>query len=126
MATLPLTLSVETFRGLRGVLPFKGTFPIGNLIPGLRFGFFKDMLFPKIMESHLGFFFLVLFSLQNKNKISGGSNLFPKTNFSQIKSESRQSSGGAREKCGSTHISWLDHPISIVVNKGYCEGFQSG
>ena len=64
MVTLPLTLSVETFVGLRGVLPFKGTFPISNLIPGLRLGFFEDMLFfPKIMESHLGFFFLVLFSL---------------------------------------------------------------
>ena len=38
MATLPLTFSVETLRGLREVLPFKGTFPIGNLIPGLRLG----------------------------------------------------------------------------------------
>ena len=47
MATLPLTLSVETFVGLRGVLPFKGTFPISNLIPGLRLGFFEDMLFSK-------------------------------------------------------------------------------
>ena len=45
--------------------------------------------------------FLVLFSLQNKNKIGGDSN-FSKINFSQIKSESRRSSEGAREKCEST------------------------
>ena len=101
MATLPLTLSVETFIGFRGVLPPRGTFPISNLIPGPRLGFLKDMLFPKLWSHFLGFFFLVLFSLQNKNKIGGDSN-FSKINFSQIKSESRRSSGDAREKCGST------------------------
>ena len=104
MAILPLTLLVETFRGLRGVLPFRGTFPISNLIPGLRLGFSKTCFFQKLWSHILGFFFLVLFSLQNKNKINGGSNLFPKINFSQIESESRRSSRDAREKCGSTHI----------------------
>ena len=84
------------------MLPPRGTFPISNLIPGLRLGFLKDMLFPKLWSHFLEFFFLVLFSLQNKNKIGGDSNLFSKINFSQIKSESRRSSGGAREKCGST------------------------
>ena len=83
------------------MLPPRGTFPISNLIPGLRLGFLKDMLFPKLWSHFLGFFFLVLFSLQNKNKIGGDSN-FSKINFSQIKSESRRSSGDAREKCGST------------------------
>ena len=103
MATLPLTLSVETFRGLRGVLPFKGTFPISNLIPGLRLGFFKDTLFQKLWSYFLGFYFLFYFPFKNKNKISGYSNFFSKINFSQIiKSESRRSSGDAREKCGST------------------------
>ena len=85
MATLPLTLSVETFRGLRGVLPFKGTFLIGNLIPGLRLGFFKDKLFQKLWSHCLGFYF----PFKIKKKKSGDSNFFPKINFSQIKSESR-------------------------------------
>ena len=102
MATLPLTLSVETVIGLRGVLPFKGTFPIGNLIPGLRLGFFKDTIFQKLWSHFLGFYFLFYFPFKNKNEISGDSNFFSKINFSQIKSESRRSSGGAREKCGST------------------------
>ena len=68
MATLPLTLLVETFIGLRGVLPFKGTFPIGNLIPGLRLGFFKDTLFRKLWSHFLGFYFLFYFSLKIKIK----------------------------------------------------------
>ncbi|RVW70655.1 hypothetical protein CK203_059011 [Vitis vinifera] len=85
MVTLPLTLSVETFIGLRGVLPFKGTFPIG-----------------------------------------GDSN-FSKINFSQIKSESRRSSGGAREKCGSTlllqDLGYLSRqPIRLFCdNKATCD-----
>ena len=64
-------------------------------------GFSKTCFFPKLWSHFLGFFFLILFSLQNKNKIGGDSN-FSKINFSQIKSESRRSSGGACEKCGST------------------------
>ena len=67
------------------MLPPRGTFPISNLIPGPRLGFLKDMLFPKLWSHFLGFFFLVLFSLQNKNKIGGDSNFFSKINFSQIK-----------------------------------------
>ena len=102
MATLPLILSVETFIGLRGVLSPRGTFPISNLSPGLRLGFFKNTLFHKLWSHFLGFYFLFYFPFKNKNKISGDSNFFPKTNFSQIKSESRRSSGDAREKCGST------------------------
>ena len=86
------------------MLPFKGTFPIGNLIPGLRLGFFKDTLFQKLWSNIFRVLFLVLFSLKIKNKISGDSNFFSKINFSQIKSESCRSSGDAREKCGSTHI----------------------
>ena len=61
MATLPLTLSVETFIGLRGVLPPRGTFPISNLIPGLGLGFFKDTLFQKLWSHFLGFYFLFYF-----------------------------------------------------------------
>ena len=76
MVTLPLTLSIKTFIGLRGVLTFKGTFPIGNLIPGLRFGFFKDTLFQKLWSHFLGFYFLFYFPFKNKNKISGDSNFF--------------------------------------------------
>ena len=80
MATLSLTLSVETFIGLRGVLPFKGTFPIGNLIPGLRLGFFKDTFFQKLWSHFfLGFYFLFYFPFKNKNKISGDSNFFQKS-----------------------------------------------
>ena len=45
------------------MLPPRDTFPISNLIPGLRFGFFKNMFFPKIMESFFRVLFLVLFSL---------------------------------------------------------------
>ena len=48
MATLPLTLSVETSLGLKGVLPPRGTFSIGNLIPGPRLEIFKDTLFQKL------------------------------------------------------------------------------
>ena len=68
MATLPLTLSVETFIGLRGVLPFKGTFPIGNLIPGLRLVFFKDTFFQKLWSHFLGFYFLFYFPFKIKIK----------------------------------------------------------
>ena len=117
MVTLPLTLLVETFIGLRVVLPFKGTFPIGNLILGLRLGFFKDTLFQKLWSHFLGFYFLFYFPFKNKNKISGDSNLFPKIIFSQIKSESRRSSGGAREKCGSTQRRGQSE--SLPRKKGY-------
>ena len=68
MATLPLTLSVETFVGLRGVLPFKGTFPISNLILGLRLGFFKDTLFQILWSHFLGFYFLFYFPFKIKIK----------------------------------------------------------
>ena len=44
-AAFPSTLLVETFIGFKEVLPFKGIFPIGNLIPERKLGFFKDMLF---------------------------------------------------------------------------------
>ena len=115
MATLPLTLSVETFIGLRGVLPHRGTFPISNLILEPKLGFLKDMLFPKLWSHFLGFFFLVLFFLQNKNKIGGDSN-FSKINFSQIKSESRRSSGDAREKCGSTEGQSLAGSLPPIGN----------
>ena len=66
MATLPLTLSVETFIGLRGVLSFKGTFPISNQILGLKLGFFKDTLFQKLWSHFLGFYFLFYFPFKNK------------------------------------------------------------
>ena len=49
--------------GLRGVLPPRGTFPIGNLILEPKLRFFKDMLLPKIMESIFRVLFLILFSL---------------------------------------------------------------
>ena len=80
MATLPLTLSVETFIGLRGVLPFKGTFPIGNLIPGPRLGFSKTRFSKNYGVIFLGFYFLFYFPFKNKSKISGDSN-FSKNQF---------------------------------------------
>ncbi|KAL6324836.1 hypothetical protein AAG906_018363 [Vitis piasezkii] len=45
-----------------GVLPFKGTFPIGNLILEPRLGFFKDTFFQKLWSSFLGFSLLFYFS----------------------------------------------------------------
>ena len=53
IAPIPSTQSIETFVGLREVLPFRGTFPIGNLIPRTRLGFFQRHTFPKTMESFL-------------------------------------------------------------------------
>ena len=97
-------VSRDLFRAW-GVLPPRGTFPISNLIPGFRLGFFKDTLFQKLWSHFLGFYFLFYFPFKNKNKISGDSNfLKKKINFSQIKSESRRLSGDACEKCGSTAI----------------------
>ena len=79
MATLPLTFSVETSLGFRGVLPPRGTFPISNLIPGLRLGFFKDTLFQKLWSHFfLGFISCFIFPLKKKKKKSGNSN-FSKT-----------------------------------------------
>ena len=124
MTTLPLILSVETFIGLRGVLSPRGTFPISNLIPGLRLGFFKDTLFQKLWSHFLGFYFLFYFPFKNKNKISGDSNFFPKTNFSLIKSESRRLSGGAREKCESTVLKWVAF-IEVAVRQRVASGCAS-
>ena len=53
IAPIPSTQSIETFVGLRGVLPFRGTFPTCNLIPRPRLGFFPRQTFPKTMESFL-------------------------------------------------------------------------
>ena len=81
MATLPLTLSVETFIGLRGVLPPRGTFPISNLIPGPRLGLSKTRFSKNYGVIFLGFYFLFYFPFKNKNKISGDSNFFQKLIF---------------------------------------------
>ena len=54
--------------GLRGVLPPRGTFPIGNLILEPKLRFFKDVLFPKLWSHFFRVLFLVLFSLLNKIK----------------------------------------------------------
>ena len=85
------------------------------------------------MESFfLGFYFLFYFPFKNKNKISGDSQLFfQKSIFHQIKSESRRSSGDAREKCGSTVLLilwyesvWLHHIdvfFKITVQEHYLD-----
>ena len=54
--------------GLRGVLPPRGTFPIGNLIlePKLRFS--KTYFFQNYGVIFFRVLFLVLFSLLNKIK----------------------------------------------------------
>ena len=58
IASFPSTQSVETFVGFRGVLPFRGTFPIGNLI----LGFFEDTFFQKNYGvTSLGISFLFYF-----------------------------------------------------------------
>ena len=61
------------------------------------------MLFPKLWSHFLGFFFLVLFSIWNKNKISGNSD-FSKINFSPNKSKSCRLNGDARENM------WVHRP----------------
>ena len=58
-----LNLASKTSLGLREVLPLKGTFPIGNLIPEPRLGFFKVTFFQKLWSHFFRVFFLVLFSL---------------------------------------------------------------
>ena len=51
---------VETyFKGLEGGYGFYRTFPISNLTPEPRLWFFTYLFF--LQESHLGFFFLILF-----------------------------------------------------------------
>ena len=86
MATLPLTLSVETSIGLRGVLPPRGTFPISNLIPGPILGFSKTRFSKNYGDIFfLGFISCFIFPSKIKIKISGDSNFFSKINFSQIK-----------------------------------------
>ena len=92
------------------MLPFKGTFPIGNLIPEPRLGFLKDLHFHNYGVNSLGFSFLFNFPFQNKNKISGDSN-FLKINFSPNKSEFFRSSRDTREKCGSTKLAT---PLGIL------------
>ena len=68
------------------MLPFKGTFPISNLIPGLILRFFKDSLFQKLCSHFLGFYFLFYFPFfLKKNKISGDSTFFKNQIFTNKK-----------------------------------------
>ena len=99
------------------MLRFHRTFPISNLTPGPRLGF--PRLAFSYQESHLGFFFLILFfPFKIKTKISGDSKPFFLNGFptTHLKSESRPLSGDAYvPKNAGPHTTRPD--ISYVVHQ---------
>ena len=67
-AAFPSILSVETFIGFKGVLPFRGTFSISNLIPEPRLGFSKTRFSKNYGVTYLRFSFLFYFPFKIKIK----------------------------------------------------------
>ena len=96
---------------------FYYTFPISNLTLRPRLGFSQTCFF--LQESHLGFFFLILFfPLKNKTKISEDFKSFSKNQAftKQIKKRVLSSSGNASSEMWGPHYDF-DHlkEFKIVV-----------